>query len=75
MIAPVLEKIANEHGHINIIEVDLEAQDARHYVEENKVQMIPTLIFYVDGVEKEKRTGFLPEQKILEIIETISKNE
>lgn len=66
MLSPILESIEDK---INIIKVDIDKFPllANKY----KVLSIPTLIFFINGEEAEKRAGFMPEEELLEIIDSL----
>jgi thioredoxin 1 len=68
MIAPVVEKIANNHaGKITVakLNVDENPNTAMQY----EVMSIPTLIVYQGGNEKKRIVGSRPEQAILSEID------
>ena len=63
MLAPILEQVANENPELTIAKVDVDevgALAARY-----GVASIPTLIHFVDGVEKDKALGYMPKPKLL----------
>ena len=66
MLSPILEGIEDK---INIIKVDIDKFPllANKY----KILSIPTLIFFINGEEAEKRVGFMPEEELLEIIDSL----
>ena len=66
MLSPILESIEDK---INIIKVDIDKFPllANKY----KVLSIPTLILFINGEEAEKRVGFMPEEELLEIIDSL----
>ena len=63
MLSPVLDSLADS---LDIVKVDVDKHDdlARKY----GVMSVPTLIFFKDGVEVSKHIGFIPEEKIREIV-------
>ena len=67
MLSPILEGIEDK---INIIKVDIDKFPllANKY----KILSIPTLIFFINGEEAEKRVGFMPEEELLEIIDSLN---
>lgn len=68
MIAPELEDIANNYGHITIVDVDIDNSDAEQIVAQYQVQMVPTVIFFLKGKEVERFVGYKPKDFILDII-------
>ena len=63
MLSPVLDSLADS---LDIVKVDVDKHDdlARKY----GVMSVPTLILFKDGVEVSKHIGFIPEEKIREIV-------
>lgn len=67
MIAPELEDIASNFGHITMIDVDIDNPESETITAKFGVQMVPTVIFFKDGVEVERFVGYKPKDVILEI--------
>jgi thioredoxin 1 len=68
MVAPVLEKIANDQeGRLKIAKVDIEANPA--LTNQFRIRNIPTMLLFKDGQPVEMLLGFMPERKILEKLE------
>lgn len=67
MIAPELEDIASNFGHITMIDVDIDNSEAETITAKFGVQMVPTVIYFKDGVEVERFVGYKPKDVILEI--------
>ena len=64
MIAPILDEIANEHaGKLTVakLNVDENPDVARRY----GVLSIPTLVMFVDGVEKKRVVGFSSKRDLV----------
>lgn len=64
MIAPVLEKIADEYADslkIAKLDVDHNPQTMTKF----GVQSIPTLILFKDGQPVERLVGFMPKERLL----------
>jgi thioredoxin 1 len=64
MVAPVLEEIAGEkHGSLTIAKLDIDANPdtARRY----GILSIPSMLLFVDGVEKRRLVGARGKQQIL----------
>ena len=62
MLHPVLEKFAEENDGIRVgrVNVDELTSEAVNY----KVNVIPTLILFEDGVEKKRSAGFMDEDEL-----------
>ena len=58
MLAPSIEKLADEHPEIKVLKVDVdeEANLAAHF----QVQSIPTLITFKNGQPAQRQMGFIP---------------
>lgn len=64
MLAPILEEIANEFdGKIKVAKVNVD--DEMALAMEYKVEVIPTLFYFVNGEMKKKTTGVLEKKEIL----------
>jgi len=66
MLAPVLEEIANENKSIVIAKID--ADESMELCREFKVYSIPHVIIFKDGMQKESFVGYMPKEKIMNII-------
>ena len=66
MLAPVLEQVAAEHPEVTILKIDVDELGvlAQRY----QVSSIPTLLYFVDGVQKNKSLGFMPKPRLLSFI-------
>ena len=67
MLSPVLEEISKEVTVVKI-DVDKHEQLARDY----GIMSVPTLIFFKDKNEVDKYIGFIPIEKIKQIIATVT---
>ncbi len=70
ILAPVLANISEKYEDlISIIKVDIDkySDTAREY----EVQSVPTLIFFLNGKEVKRTIGFMPEEKLIEVIEEV----
>ena len=65
--APILEELAGEGYHIGKVDVDQAPDLAGNY----RVMSIPTVIFFVDGVEKERLIGVQPKQKYIDTLNSL----
>ncbi len=65
MLLPVVTEIENEtKGVYNILKVNID--NCSDIAAKYQVQSIPTLIYFKDGVEKDRGQGFAPKEVILE---------
>ncbi|MGH2448041.1 MAG: thioredoxin [Chloroflexota bacterium] len=63
MMAPVLEKISDEHPELKIAKLDVDHNPKT--AGEFGVQSIPTLIVFKDGKEAERLIGYMPKEKLM----------
>lgn len=71
MLAPVLEDIEKEFGEsFDIVKIDIDkcADLAREY----DVMSVPTMMLFVGGEQKCRETGFMPKDRVLEMISSNS---
>lgn len=66
MLSPILEEISKENPNIFIgkVNIDFEREVTKLY----NVWTIPTLIVFKKGLEVNRNVGFLPKDKILELV-------
>ena len=67
MLSPILDEISKEVTVVKI-DVDKHEQLARDY----GIMSVPTLIFFKDKNEVDKHIGFIPIEKIKQIIATVT---
>ena len=68
MLGPVIEQLATDfdgRAVIGKVNVDDEPELARRY----GIMSIPTVMFFKDGKEIDKKIGVLPPQEFIEVIE------
>jgi thioredoxin 1 len=71
-IAPILDELAAEHAD-KLTVATLNVDENPHSAMEFNVMSIPTLILFIDGVEKRRLTGALPKHALeAELAEYIS---
>lgn len=70
MMAPILDKIASEHGEFKIGKVDTAEEGA--LAMRFDVSAIPTLIVFKDGRETGRNIGAIPEAAVLELVKAHS---
>jgi thioredoxin 1 len=67
MIAPVLEKLADEYsGSLKIAKLDVDAN--QRTMMQYGVQSIPSLILFKDGKEVERLIGYMPKERLVQRI-------
>lgn len=66
MLGPVVKQIAEENPDIKVckVNVDDEGQLAMQF----NVSSIPTVIAFKDGLEVNRSIGFVPKQKLLDLV-------
>ena len=67
MLAPVLEKVAEENTDVKIYKIDVD-QDSNLAMDYD-VEVVPTVVFMKDGKELDRVTGFVDKTTIVEKIE------
>ena len=69
MMAPVLESIKNKYeGSIKIIKVDID--ENREIASKYSIMSVPTLMFFANGELVRKEIGFMPQEKLEDIIKS-----
>lgn len=63
MLAPVLEKVANEHEELNVLKIDVD--EVGDVAAKYGIRSIPTLILFEDGKAVDMKLGFMPEESVL----------
>ncbi len=67
MLAPVLQEVAKEVDHVDIVKVNVDHEP--RLASQYRVSAIPTLILFKDGQPVERVTGFLPKQELKQLLE------
>ena len=68
MLAPVLENLSEEmSGKVKIIKVDIDQSPA--LADEFRIISVPTMILFKNGKVAEQMVGFLPKERIQQVIE------
>ena len=63
MLAPVLEKIANEHEDLTVLKIDVD--EVGDLAAKYDIRSIPTLILFEDGKAVDMKLGYMPEESVL----------
>ena len=67
MLSPVMESISEKfEGKLEVIKVNID--DQPDVSESCSIMSVPTLIFFKNGKEIRRETGFYPEDELSEII-------
>ncbi len=66
-LAPTLEEIAKENSQIAIYSVNVDNED--NLTSRYRIQYLPTILFFKNGVEVERKVGALPKENLEAIIE------
>ncbi len=64
MLSEVLENISKSRVDYDILKVDIDKNIG--LAEKYKINVVPTMIFFKDGVEVERVEGFITEEEIIE---------
>ena len=68
MLAPIFEEVGNEmEGKAKFIKVNVD--EARDIADKFRISTIPTMIVLKNGEKKEVSVGFMPKEKIQEMVE------
>ncbi len=65
VLAQRLTVMEEEYSFLNFLKIN--AHKNRDFAKEYKISGVPTLLFMVDGEEKERAVGALTDQEILDI--------
>ncbi len=69
MLAPVLEKVKEKfEGSVEVLKIDIDKSP--DVASKYNIMSVPTLMFFSGGELVRREVGFLPEEKILNIIES-----
>lgn len=68
-ISPVLSEIEEENDDIKLVKININFDG--ELAEEYGVSSAPTLIFFSNGEEKNRSTGFKRKEEILDIVKNI----
>ena len=63
MLAPVLEKIANEHEELTVLKIDVD--EVPDVASKYDIRSIPTLILFENGQPVDMKLGYMPEESVL----------
>ncbi|BAK47165.1 MAG: thioredoxin [Lachnospiraceae bacterium] len=66
MLSPVIDQLAEEAVDFKVASVDTE--DQMDLAVSHNITSIPCLVVYKDGKEVNRSVGFIPKEKILELV-------
>lgn len=67
MLSPIIDSVSNKlSNEINILKVNIDSFN--DLASENHVQSVPTLIFFKAGQEIYRRSGFIDESNLIDLI-------
>jgi len=66
MLAPTIDKISENNPNINVYKVNVDEQG--ELAQKFGVMSIPTLISFKEGKVYKQALGFIPENKVLELL-------
>jgi len=69
MMAPVFEKVSKEFPKVKFAKLDV--QENSSLASEHDVTGIPCLVLFENGKEKDRITGYLPENQLKEKIKNL----
>ena len=66
MLSPVIDELSGELENVNFVKVDIDQslELARRF----EVSIVPTVIVFKDGKEAERLVGFIPKQKLEDMV-------
>lgn len=67
MLAPVLDEIHSELGD-SVVIGKINVDDEQELAEQFKVMTIPTVFYFEDGKQVNKKVGFMKKQEIIDMI-------
>lgn len=66
MLSPIIDQLAEEAVDFKVASVDTE--DQMDLAVSHNITSIPCLVVYKDGKEVNRSVGFIPKEKILELV-------
>lgn len=68
MLAPILEKLADEMADVTFIDVDVDDEEASTIVEGANISSVPLTLIFKKGKVVNKILGFRPEEELVKEI-------
>ncbi len=66
MLAPILDKISNSRADFDIIKVNID--ENQDIAMEYKIEVVPTMVIFKDGIAIRKIVGLVQEKEIVELV-------
>lgn len=66
MLSPIIDKVANDVDDVCVVKVNID--DNEDIAENFGIEAIPTLLVFNNGELVNKNVGFIPENKVKELI-------
>ncbi|MNY73233.1 Thioredoxin [compost metagenome] len=66
MLAPVLERIANSRAEFEIVKINVD--DNQDLANKYAIEFVPTMVVFKDGVAANRLSGYVEEEKIIELM-------
>lgn len=71
MLAPILEKLADEMADITFIDIDVDDDEASTIVDEANISSVPLIVIFKNGKPVQRILGFRPEEEIIKEIKKV----
>ena len=69
MLTPVLEQVESERPDVEVLKVNIDQDE--ELAKKFGVLSIPTIVYFVNGEEKDKTVGYRQKVQILDIIDNL----
>ena len=66
MLSPIVDKVADDNKDLCVVKVNIDDND--DIADAFGVEAIPTLLVFDNGELKNRNVGFIPENKVLELV-------
>ena len=66
MLSPIVDKVSDDLTDVTVVKVNIDDNEDIAY--KFGVEAIPTLLVFEDGKLKNKNVGFIPENKVKELL-------
>jgi thioredoxin 1 len=66
MLSPIVDKVADDNKDLCVVKVNID--DNEDIADAFGVEAIPTLLVFDNGELKNRNVGFIPENKVLELV-------
>ena len=67
MVLPLVEEIAEERDDVKVVKINVDEEP--ELASQFQVMSIPTLLLFKDGKVVNKKIGFMPKEKLVEMLE------